>query len=304
MGTVYEVEADFEGETRRAAVKLAVASDCGRPAAQLRHERAVLAEINHDSIVGLVDAGEYTDGRPYLVLELIDGVPITAWAWNLSLRNRLALFRSVCNAVAAVHERGVVHCDLKPSNVLVTPDGEVKLVDFGIARRVGDVPPALNGRDPVLTPEFASPEQMLGEVISPATDVYTLGLLLHEILCGRRNRLPWGLSGGSDTPLSCMPTRYADGEWGLALTEQAVGSMPSCSAVFGGVSAERVTLDSRVEGVLRTALQPEPASRYVSAADLARAVEQLLLVASDLPSPSRSSSPPYEPRPSDLCASS
>jgi serine/threonine protein kinase len=288
MGTVYRVEQPGGGGP--AAVKLAVRSACGRPAAQLLHERDVLAEITHPAVVRLRGSGEAADGRPYIVLDLVEGVPVTTWAHALRLRDRLATFRAVCEAVAAVHARGIVHCDLKPSNVLVGAGGRVTLLDFGIARRAGDMPDAAEGPDPMLTPEFAAPEQVMGRRVTRATDVYTLGLLLHELLCGRRHRVPWGLAGGGSTPVECVPTRFAAGEWGLAAP---------AVATFGGATPQRAALDQRVQAMLQTALRCDPALRYPSAAHLARAADALL--DADRAEPSL---PPPAVCPSEPCASS
>lgn len=275
MSTVYEVAPVFGSASARAALKLASFSPSGRPAQQLIHEYRVLRELQHPAVVRGLDAGLHSDGRPYLVLDFLDGVPLTTYAWDRPVRERLVVFQAVCEAVSVLHGAGFVHCDLKPGNILVSATGRVTLIDFGIARRTGETVPAMSGLESVLTPEFASPEQMMGTQISTASDVYTLGLLLHEMLCGRRRRLPWGLSGGSDLSLSFCPTRFVPGEWG---TQQvASGVRPSDSPSYAGRAPQLggVSLDSQIERVVRNALQPDPYARYPSAVELSAAVAKV-----------------------------
>ena len=155
-------------------------------------ERDILAGLAHPNIATLFDGGVTDDGLPYFTMEYVDGRPIDAYCDEnrLDLRARIQLFLRTCGAVAAAHRSLVVHRDLKPTNVLVTETGEVKLLDFGIAKLL-----AMEGSDRradtatdsrVMTPAYASPEQVMGAPVSTATDVYALGLLLYELLCGRR----------------------------------------------------------------------------------------------------------------------
>ena len=177
------------------ALKLPHAEWIDRGLAQrFARERAMLASLNHPHIAQLFDAGWSESGRPYLALEYVEGVPITAWRDQQapSIEARLRLFLDVIRAVAHAHARLIVHRDLKPSNVLVTAEGQVKLLDFGIAKLLSGESTAaeeteltrLAGR--ALTPNYAAPEQILGQPITTAADVYALGVLLFELLTGER----------------------------------------------------------------------------------------------------------------------
>ena len=200
MGTVWLAARADGAFERQVALKLPHAEWIDRGLAQrFARERAMLASLNHPHIAQLFDAGWSESGRPYLALEYVEGVPITAWRDQQapSIEARLRLFVDVIRAVAHAHARLIVHRDLKPSNVLVTAEGEVKLLDFGIAKLLSGESTAaeeteltrLAGR--ALTPNYAAPEQILGQPISTAADIYALGVLLFELLTGER---PYRLS--------------------------------------------------------------------------------------------------------------
>ena len=152
------------------------------------HERQILASLDHPNIARLYDGGKTEEGVPYLVMELIQGTPIDEYCdeHGLSVDDRLRLFTQVCAAVQYAHQRLVIHRDIKPSNILVTPEGVPKLLDFGIAKILD---PAVAGGETTqfhpMTPEYASPEQVRGEPITTATDVYSLGVVLYRLLTGR-----------------------------------------------------------------------------------------------------------------------
>ncbi len=178
----------FEGWV---AVKLLHLSLVGRSGSQrFEREGAILAQLSHPHIAQLLDAGVTVDGQPYLVLELVEGTRIDHHCdeRGLDVEQRLALFASVLAAVAHAHSHLVIHRDIKPNNILVTPDGRVKLLDFGIAKLlqegVGTEPITIDGQR-VLTPQYAAPEQLQGGVITTATDIYALGVLLFQLLVGR-----------------------------------------------------------------------------------------------------------------------
>ena len=189
MGRVFLGErADGQFE-QRVAIKLI---QHGAPGVLRRfvEERRILARLEHPGIARLVDGGITESGLPYFAMELVDGEPIDRYcdAHGLSLDQRLMLFGAVCDAVAYAHQHLVIHRDIKPSNILVTADGKPKLLDFGIAKLLGaqgedDV---TRTRFSVMTPEFAAPEQIRGEPVSTATDVYSLGVLLYQLLTGER----------------------------------------------------------------------------------------------------------------------
>ena len=204
MGAVYEaLRADNEF-TKRVAIKLVKRGmDTDFILRRFRKERQILAALDHPHIALLLDGGTTDDGLPYFVMEFIEGQPLYSYcdANRLGIAERLRLFRAICDAVHYAHQKQVVHRDIKPSNVLVTSEGVPKLLDFGIAKLlnpdlVGDIthdPTATAMR--LMTPEYASPEQVQGDPTTPTTDVYSLGVLLYELLTGHRpyrlrNRAP------------------------------------------------------------------------------------------------------------------
>ena len=209
FSTVYLAERDDGHYSMRVAIKLVHhhlrRDDVLR---RLRRERQILARLDHPNIARLLDGGSTEEGVPYVVMEAIEGVPIDRFCCDqgLDLRRRLALFHQVCGAVDYAHRNLVLHRDVKPSNILVTGDGVPKLLDFGIAKLLegGDTSAGLPGTDPdlahtltldgsrVLTPEYASPEQILGRPLTTASDVYSLGVVLYRLVA---ERPPYALDG-------------------------------------------------------------------------------------------------------------
>jgi len=194
MGTVYLARrADGAFEMRVALKILRPERAHGEVLRRFQQEREILATLDHPNIARILDGGETEEGFPYLAMEFIDGVPIDRYCEErrLDIPARLRLFRAVCDAVRYAHGRGVVQRDLKPSNILVTEAGVVNLLDFGISKvlAAGTLEAtACATRDGLylMTPEYASPEQVRGESVGPATDVYSLGIVLYELLTGRR----------------------------------------------------------------------------------------------------------------------
>ncbi|MGZ6971825.1 MAG: serine/threonine-protein kinase, partial [Thermoanaerobaculia bacterium] len=194
MGHVYlAVRADEQYQKRVAIKVVKRGTDTDFVLRRFRQERQILAGLDHPNIARLLDGGNTEDGLPYFVMEYVEGEPITTFCERrgLEVRERLRLFRTVCGAVQFAHQNLVVHRDLKPGNILVTADGVPKLLDFGIAKLLNpELSPqtidmtAANLR--LFTPDFASPEQIRGERITTASDVYSLGALLYELLTGRR----------------------------------------------------------------------------------------------------------------------
>lgn len=165
-------------------------------------ERQILASLNHGGIARLLDAGQTPDGQPYLVMDYVDGKPIDVFAEKLDLRAKLALLLRVCSAVSYAHRNLVIHRDLKPSNILVNSAGEPKLLDFGIAKILDAAAEQTKTQERMLTPEFASPEQVRGLARTTATDTYSLGAILYKLLTGRSpHNFPEGTESGIETAI-------------------------------------------------------------------------------------------------------
>jgi len=188
MGSVYLAERSDGEIQQKVAVKL-LRADSERPGWRERflRERQFLASLDHPAIARLIDAGHTKDGSPYLVMEYVDGVPIDVYAESIGLREKLALFVLVCEGVSHAHSQLIIHRDLKPSNIFVTASGQPKLLDFGIAKLL-DQDDSTQTMDRLLTPNYASPEQVLGAPQTTASDVYSLGAVLYKILTGESPR--------------------------------------------------------------------------------------------------------------------
>jgi serine/threonine-protein kinase len=246
---------------------------------RLRAERQILARLNHRNIARLLDGGTTADGIPYLVMEYVDGERIDLYCdrHRLPLKERLALFRGVCAAVHAAHQNLVIHRDLKPSNILVTSDRTLKLLDFGIAKlievRETSHTVALTKADVRLfTPGHASPEQVQGELITTATDVYLLGVLLYELLTGRR---PFEMR---DVSLAEMERIICNQSPPLpSAVMNTRGAPPSevprieNAADARGATAQRLRreLAGDLDNIVMKALRKEPERRYTSADEMA-----------------------------------
>lgn len=192
MGEVYRAERADGQFQQQVALKL-LRTEAAEHFDRFQVERQTLARLDHPGIARLIDGGIAADGRPYMAMELVEGRPITDWCRDRrsDLGRRLLLFMEVCEAVAYAHRNLVVHRDLKPGNVLVTADGRIRLLDFGIAKLIGAVD-EMNTQNAPLTPGYAAPEQLTGGAVTTSTDVYALGMLLFELLTGAR---PWRLAG-------------------------------------------------------------------------------------------------------------
>jgi tetratricopeptide (TPR) repeat protein len=254
MGTVYQAERD-EPYHQRVALKLirgGLALD-DHLVRRFVEERQILASLEHPRIARLLDGGITPEGLPWFALEYVEGTSIERYAeiHRLSVEARIELFLAVCDAVQYAHGNLVVHRDLKPSNILVTTDGQVKLLDFGIAKLVLAGQPSETRTGPrLMTPEYASPEQIRGEATSVASDVYSLGVLLYQLLTGR---LPYRLA--SRSPL----------EVERALLEQEP-ERPS-TRVADARAGRRLRGD--LDTILLTAIRKDPARRYPSVEQLA-----------------------------------
>lgn len=202
MGVVWQAIRSDGEYLQTVAVKLVCRGmDTDSIVRRFRAERQILAALSHPNIAALLDGGTSPDGRPYLVMEYLDGEGLLEYVQRRQLptRARLELFLPLCRAVQAAHRIGILHRDVKPGNVMVTRDGIPKLLDFGIAKLL--LPELVSGESPrtqtetrLLTPDYASPEQIRGEELTPASDVYSLGVLLYQLLTGSR---PYSITGRS-----------------------------------------------------------------------------------------------------------
>jgi serine/threonine protein kinase/Tfp pilus assembly protein PilF len=282
MGEVYLAERSGPEFAQRVALKVIKRGmDSAAIVRRFVRERQILAHLDHPNLARLLDGGSTPDGRPYFALELVEGEPITAWCerHEVGLEGRLRLVQTVCQAVDSAHRRLVVHRDLKPANILVTADGTPKLLDFGIAKLLapeegrGETLTHLEGR--VLTPAYAAPEQILGEPVSTATDVYALGVLLYELITGilphRRDQRGLGALAtavGQETverPSAVL--RRRGGENAPRSRRAGETSPRSRRAETKARLARRVAGD--LDLLVLTALRRDPARRYLSAQALA-----------------------------------
>lgn len=234
------------------------------------NERRILAGLEHPNIARLLDGGTTAEGVPYVIMEYVDGVPLDVHVRErgLDLEDRIWLFLQVCDAVGYAHRQLVVHRDLKPSNILVTEDGTPKLLDFGIAKLTGVDPeggPATRTR--LMTPRYASPEQLLGQPLGTPTDVYSLGLVLYELLAGEHLRASARGGGeGEEAPSADEVSAQA------ALIRAALEGEPRAPSAASGDRRLRGDLDT----VVLKALRREPEERYDSVRALADDLERYL----------------------------
>lgn len=284
MGKVYLAERDDGHFRQRVALKVIARADPDLRA-RVIVERQILAALQHPNIGRLLDGGVTEDGRPFLVMEHVDGLPVDVYCdrMRLSLRQRLKVFLTVLKAVEHAHHNLVVHRDLKPSNILVTPAGEVKLLDFGIAKLLnpelgGGNAPVTRAEDRALTPEYASPEQVRGEPITTSADIYCLGVVLYELLTGHR---PYHLPDRTLPTLVeviCRrdPLRPSESVAGTETVRDTDGSALTLRPVT--VAESRHTTSGRLcrqlrgdlDAIVMKALRKEPERRYGSVELLAQ----------------------------------
>ncbi|MCB1057097.1 MAG: serine/threonine protein kinase, partial [Acidobacteria bacterium] len=300
MGTVWLAHRDDDEFEQRVALKLVGSGGEARGwVERFRTERQILAGLEHPHIARLLDGGSTEGGQPFLVMEYVDGEELLAYCdrRKLGIHPRLELFLQVLGAVEHAHRNLVVHRDLKPANILVHAESGPKLLDFGIAKILDPEPAGgLDGRlraDPtlpqerLLTPDYASPEQILGGAVTTASDLYSLGVVLFELLTGRRPRRLQGLGPVAvereltERPPSRPSTvaRSATGPGagrglGLAEAETNAGDL----AELRGLSARQLARQLRgdLDTVVVKALQTDPARRYRSVAELADDLERHL----------------------------
>jgi tetratricopeptide (TPR) repeat protein len=259
MGTVWLAERERAGYVQRAAIKF-VATPFAQPAlaARFRREQRILARLQHPDIARLLDGGLSDDGVPWLAMEYVDGVPLQTWCRERAptLAQRLTLMLRLCAAVHYAHQGLVVHRDIKPGNVLVRDDDAPVLLDFGIARLLqDDTDPERTGTamPAPFTPRYASPEQLQGRAVGTASDVWSLGVVLYELLAG------------------AAPFEPADGDWSDWVAQVSTRDPPPPSA-RGGVLA----LDRELDAIVAMALRKEPERRYASVAALGDDLQRYL----------------------------
>jgi serine/threonine protein kinase len=258
MGSVYRArraDAEYENEVAIKLVRAGYGTDLVLQ--RFRAERQILANLGHPNIARLLDGGATASGEPFLVLELVDGEPIDEYCdkHNLSIDERLKLFRDVCSAVSYAHRHLVVHRDLKPANILVTAEGTIKLLDFGVAKLLQAIPEdgapveATQTSLRAMTPAFSSPEQILGLPVTTASDVYSLGVVLYHLLAG------------------CSPYRSKLGSTRDAIREVCETEPLRPSLAAAQVARKGATLgqpDRDLDDITLRALRKEPDKRYSS----------------------------------------
>jgi eukaryotic-like serine/threonine-protein kinase len=274
MGVVYAAERADGEFSQKVAVKLIKRGmDTDFIVRRFRHERQILASLNHPNIARLLDGGTTADGAPYFIMEFIEGAPFFKYceANELDLRARLRLFLAVCDAIAYAHRKKIIHRDLKPGNILISEGGVPKLLDFGIAKILDPdlihesfAPTATQMR--LMTPEFASPEQVRGDEITPASDQYSLGVLLYELVTGTRpykfpSRLPHEIARVICEEIPTNPT---------AVEVRSNAPQPRENLLAND------DFGQKLDRIILKALRKNPSERYSSVEELAADIERLL----------------------------
>ncbi|HWQ32822.1 MAG TPA: protein kinase [Blastocatellia bacterium] len=291
MGIVYLAVRADDAYRQQVAVKLVWPGlSAGETARRFRQERQILANLEHPCIARLFDGGATAEGWQYLVMEYIKGLPITDYCdqHRLSITERLRLFREVCAAVDYAHQNLIVHRDLKPGNILVTDKGQVKLIDFGIARLLdpdSQGPACSIPGIPLLTPEYASPEQLLAQPVTTASDIYSLGVVLYELLTGHRphqlkTRQPHEAARVITETEPALPSRVID-----QITEECdqtgsavVSRSPQLVSEARAASPEglRRKLRGDLDNITLMALRRDPQERYRSVLQLSEDIARHL----------------------------
>ena len=256
MGQVYLAERADEEFEQRVAIKMASWLRAGPEVIErFRVERQILANLEHPNIARLLDGGRADNGVPYLVMEYVDGESIVDYAASRSLDQRLELFLAICDAVQYAHRKLVVHRDIKPSNILVGADGVPKLLDFGIAKLLepGDSEPLTRAEARIMTPEYASPEQLSGQPVTTATDVYGLGMILYRLMA---DALPFDLGSRTSPEIRDI----------VCHTEPV---LPSRAAAAAGRPDRASRLRGDLDNVIMMALRKDPQRRYATVKELA-----------------------------------
>jgi non-specific serine/threonine protein kinase/serine/threonine-protein kinase len=297
MGEVYRAVRDDDEYQKQVALKLVRAGqDSGFVITRFKNERQILATLDHPNIARLLDGGTTEEGVPYLVMELIEGQPIAEYcdAHCLSISDRLRLFVQVCSAVQYAHQRLIIHRDIKPGNILVTSEGSPKLLDFGIAKILGfddmaEPKQATLTAFRVLTPGYASPEQIEGAPMTTASDVYSLGVVLYELLTGRS---PYQVATRSSQEVARAvcgdePERPSLTVRRVQPEDDVVPKAGNCEELAAARASSLEKLQKRLSGdldnIVLMALRKEPSRRYASveqfAEDIRRHMEHVPVAA-------------------------
>src|SRR5271154_6527761 len=286
MAVVYLAERADDQYRKRVAIKmLKPGTKQDEILRRFRNERQALAALDHPSIVRLLDGGSTEEGSPYLIMEFVDGARIDEYcdANKLSIAERLQLFRAVCLAVQYAHETLVIHRDLKPSNILITKEGRVRLLDFGIAKVLNpqlfsDTKLTRTDWRP-MTPEYASPEQLRGASVAKTTDIYSLGVLLYELLTGHRPH-----RFGHDSALEIERRRYHEEPEKPSVAVRTIDEMASREGSTRTVITPQLVAEARatrpeelprclrgdLDTIVMKAIRTEPEHRYASAEEFSQ----------------------------------
>jgi non-specific serine/threonine protein kinase/serine/threonine-protein kinase len=274
MGQVYLAE-DRELD-RKVAIKLTNSHLKSRDILRrFKNERRILANLQHSNIAQLYETGATKDGLPYFVMEYVEGIPIDRFAGDhrLTIHERLKLFRTVCSAISYAHQNLVVHRDIKPGNILVTQNGEPKLLDFGIAKLLQE-----DGEETLdatvtlfraMTPQYASPEQVRGAPVTTSSDVYSLGVLLYELLTRSRpynvtRRTPNEIAKAICEQVPPKPSLVVSGQWSVISKSETPASIGESSHPRRNSPADMKALRGDLDNIILKALSKEPERRYLS----------------------------------------
>ncbi|HLM03126.1 MAG TPA: serine/threonine-protein kinase, partial [Pyrinomonadaceae bacterium] len=293
MGAVYLAERSDGAFDQKVAVKLIKRGmDTDLVVRRFRNERQILATLNHPNITRLLDGGSTAKGLPYFVMEYVQGEQLYVYCdkRRLSINERLRIFQKICAAIEEAHRHKIIHRDLKPSNILVRADGEPKLLDFGIAKLLDPdfgatvmEPTATHLR--MMTPQYASPEQISGETVTTASDIYSLGVLLYELLTGHRpyrvkSRAPYEIARAVREEEPTRPSESLTLEDNLARSDTEKNEKPTLDRIFASRGAPleilRRELSGNLDRIVLKTLRKNAAERYRSAAELSEDIANCL----------------------------
>jgi non-specific serine/threonine protein kinase/serine/threonine-protein kinase len=307
MGAVYLASRADQSYSMQVAIKvIRRGMETDKILQRFRREREIVASLDHPNIARLLDGGATEDGRPYIVMEYVEGISIDRWCdrQKLNTEQRLRLFLQVCEAIHYAHQNLIIHRDIKPGNILVRSDGRVKLLDFGIAKILNPdpdsaVPDKTATSLRLMTPQYASPEQVKGEAVTTASDVYLLGIVLYELLTGHRPyevrdnaalEIARSFTTGEPSAPSVAIFRTID-DWNENGTRRVIKGPLTVSATRDGTPAAVLKkLRGDVDAIVLKALRRDPTQRYQSAAQLADDIRKHL---TSHPVSAREDSPTY-----------